>query len=102
MNGMSPFDIDYIKSLDFFASSVAGPIFGVVAAIGVIYCIILGAKLAKAEEPGERESAKKALKNAFVGFVLIFILLIVIYMVVPKVSGNNQGTSFSIQEISDN
>lgn len=53
----------------------AGPLLMIVAALGVIYCIILGAKLAKAEEPQDREKAKGALKNAIVGFVLIFVLI---------------------------
>ena len=46
-----------------------------------IYCILLGAKLAKAEEPQEREKAKAALRNAIVGFILIFVLLVVLQVV---------------------
>ncbi len=52
-----------------------GPMLALVGALGVIYCIILGAKLAKAEEPQDREKAKAALKNAIIGFVLIFVLI---------------------------
>ncbi len=48
----------------------------VVGAIGAIYCILLGVKYAKADDPQEHEKAKKALKNAIIGFLLIFILLI--------------------------
>ena len=51
------------------------PALSLVAALGAIYCVILGAKLAKAEEPQDHEKAKKALKNAILGFLLIFILL---------------------------
>jgi len=47
----------------------------VVASVGGIYCIILGVKYSKAEDPQEHEKAKNALKNAIIGFVLIFILL---------------------------
>lgn len=39
------------------------PALGIVGAIGAIYCIILGAKLAKAEEPQDREKAKNSLEN---------------------------------------
>lgn len=53
-----------------------GPALGIVGAVGTIYCIILGAKLAKAEEPQDREKAKNALKNAIIGFVLIFVLIV--------------------------
>ena len=57
------------------------PLLTVVTALAAIYCILLGAKLAKAEEPQEREKAKAALKNAIVGFVLIFVLLVVLQVV---------------------
>jgi heme O synthase-like polyprenyltransferase len=55
----------------------------VVGALGAIYCIFLGVKLAKAEEPQEREKAKSSLKNAIVGFVLIFVLLVVLRVGLP-------------------
>lgn len=48
----------------------------VVGALGAIYCILLGVKYAKADDPQEHEKAKNALKNAIIGFLLIFILLI--------------------------
>lgn len=48
----------------------------VVGAIGAIWCIVLGVKLAKADDPQEHEKAKKGLRNAIIGFVLIFVLLI--------------------------
>ena len=35
------------------------PALGIVGALGAIYCIFLGAKLAKAEEPQDREKAKR-------------------------------------------
>ena len=57
------------------------PLLTIVTALAAIYCILLGAKLAKAEEPQEREKAKGALKNAIIGFVLIFVLLVVLQVV---------------------
>ena len=50
----------------------------VVGAVGALWCILLGVKYAKAEDPQEHEKAKKGLVNAIVGFVLIFILLIML------------------------
>ena len=53
------------------------PAMGIVGALGALYCIFLGVKLTKAEEPQDREKAKNALKNAIIGFVLIFVLIVV-------------------------
>ena len=50
----------------------------VVGSVGMIYCIVLGVRYAKADEPQEHEKCKKALKNAIIGFVLIFVLLIML------------------------
>ena len=57
-------------------NSALPPLIAIVGAIGVIYCVFLGLKLAKAEEPQEREKAKGHLKNAIIGFVLIFVLMV--------------------------
>lgn len=50
----------------------------VVGALGALYCILLGIKYAKAEDPQEHEKAKNGLKHAIIGFVLIFVLLIML------------------------
>ena len=55
----------------------------VVGAIGAIFCIVLGLKLAKAEEPQDREKAKQGLKNAIIGFVLIFVLVVALRIGIP-------------------
>lgn len=57
---------------------ITAPLMGIVGALGSVFCIILGVKFAKAEEPQEREKAKAHLKNAIIGFVLIFVLLLVL------------------------
>ena len=76
-------------------NSLLGPIISVVVAVGAVYCVILGVKLAKADEPQEREKAKMALKNAILGFFLIFILIVVMRLMVPTlvdwVNSNSNG-----------
>ena len=57
-------------------NSLLGPALALVGAIGTLYCVLLGVKFAKAEEPQEREKAKTHLKNAIIGFVLIFVLIV--------------------------
>ena len=72
------------------------PILAIVGAVGTLYCVILGVKFAKAEEPQEREKAKGALKNAVIGFVLIFVLLVALKILTPElikwVNANAPGT----------
>ena len=63
--------------------TVAIPLVG---AVGAIFCIVLGIKLAKAEEPQDREKAKQGLKNAVIGFVLIFVLVIALRFGIPVMS----------------
>ncbi|MEG2732893.1 MAG: pilin, partial [Clostridium sp.] len=84
MNGMSLYQV-LLSANPFEAVStpiigllnmVLTPALGIVGALGAVYCILLGAKLAKAEEPQDREKAKNSLKNALIGFVLIFVLIV--------------------------
>ncbi len=64
-------------------NNLTTPLLALVGAIGVIYCIFLGIKFAKAEEPQEREKAKSALKNAIIGFLLIFVLIVALRLLMP-------------------
>ena len=56
--------------------NILGPMLLIVGAAGALYCVVLGVKYAKAEEPQDREKAKGSLKNAIIGFVLIFVLIL--------------------------
>lgn len=58
----------------------------IVGAVGAIFCILLGVKFAKAEEPQDREKAKNSLKNAIIGFVLIFVLLVGLNIALPAMT----------------
>lgn len=63
--------------------SLLTPVLAIVGAAGTIYCVILGVKYARAEEPQDREKAKQHLKNAIIGFLLIFILIVVLKRLMP-------------------
>lgn len=65
-------------------NSLMEPLLMIVGALGSLYCVILGVKYAKAEEPQDREKAKGALKNAVVGFVLIFVLILALNLLMPQ------------------
>ena len=52
-----------------------------IGAIGAIYCILLGIKIAKAKEPQDQMKAKQALKNSLIGCALIFVFLVTLKIV---------------------
>ena len=63
--------------------ALLNPALIIVGAVGSLYCVILGVKYAKCEEPQEREKAKGNLKNAIIGFVLIFVLMFLLKVLMP-------------------
>ena len=65
-------------------NSLMAPLLAIVGAAGALYCVVLGVKFAKAEEPQDREKAKGALKNAIIGFVLIFVLILALNLLMPQ------------------
>jgi uncharacterized membrane protein len=64
-------------------NAILWPAIGLVAAIGTIYCIVLGVKFAKSDEAGSREKAKKDLIGAIFGFVIIFVLIVGLKVLMP-------------------
>jgi len=63
-------------------NSVLTPLIMIVGALGAIWCVLLGVKLAKADEPQEREKARMALRNAIAGYLLIFILVVLLRLTI--------------------
>lgn len=63
--------------------SLLNPALAIVGAVGSLYCVVLGVKYAKAEEPQDREKAKGHLKSAIIGFVLIFVLMLALKLGMP-------------------
>ena len=64
-------------------NSLLTPALAIVGALGSLYCVVLGVKYAKAEEPQDREKAKGHLKSAIIGFVLIFVLMLALKLAMP-------------------
>ena len=73
---------EIVKPLLQVLNVVTPVLLAVVGAIGAIFVIVLGVKYARADDPQEHEKAKKGLKNAIIGFVLIFVLLIALQIAV--------------------
>ncbi len=78
-------------------NSFLKPLLALVAAVGTLYCVLLGVKFAKAEEPQDREKAKSHLKNAIIGFVLIFVLIVIMNLAMdPLQNWVNSSTNGSV------
>ena len=63
--------------------AILWPAIAIVVAVGTIYCIVLGVKIAKSDEQNSREKAKKDLIGAIIGFVIIFVLILALKIAVP-------------------
>lgn len=74
---------DVVQPVVDLLDSLLGPLLLVVGAVGALYCVLLGVKYARAEEPQDREKAKAHLKGAIIGFVLIFVLIVVLNLAMP-------------------
>lgn len=64
-------------------NAILWPMIAVVGAAGTIYCVVLGVRIAKADDPSVREKAKRDLLGAIIGFVLIFVLIIALKLAMP-------------------
>ena len=76
-NNKNPF-AEAAKPIVNLINMAVGPLIAIVVALGAIYGVFLGIKLAKAEEPQDKQKAKGQLKNAIIGFILIFVILVVL------------------------
>ena len=85
-------------------NKATGPLIAIVVALGAIYSIFLGVKLAKAEEPQDKMKAKGQLKNAIIGFVLIFVLIVVLNVATGPLldwMNSSAGTSITVPNASN-
>ena len=78
--------MEVAKPIVTLIDNLFAPAMAIVVAAGTLYCVILGVKFAKAEEPQEHEKAKNHLKNAIIGFVLIFVLVVALKLSVEPLT----------------
>lgn len=58
------------------------PILIVVATAGVIYAVYLGIMMAKAEDEGKREEAKKRIINVVIAIAVTIVLMVLFYALI--------------------
>ncbi|MCL2540700.1 MAG: pilin [Firmicutes bacterium] len=72
----------WLKHITDAIDVVLYPILALVATAGIIYAIVLGVNLAKAESTEKRDEAKKRMINAIIGFVSIIALVLIMKLVI--------------------
>lgn len=84
MNRMLSVDLNpIIQPILEILDAILWPAIAIVVAVGTIYCIVLGVKIAKSDEQNSREKAKKDLIGAIIGFAIIFVLIVALKIAVP-------------------
>lgn len=54
---------------------------GIIGLLGIIYSVILGVRLSKAESNQEQDAARKQLINAIIGVISVVVLLSILYAI---------------------
>ena len=74
--------LGWLKNVTEAIDMLLYPILALVATAGIIYAVVLGVNLAKAESTEKREEAKKRMINAIIGFVSIIALVLLMKLVI--------------------
>lgn len=86
----------WVKTLVNAIGNILVPILAVVAAAGIVWAIVLGVQMARADSTEKREEAKKRLIGLVVGIAILVVLiiffttlfpLIMKQLVLPEVAG---------------
>ena len=86
--------LDFLKTIVEALEAVLWPILIVVASVGSIYAIYLGINMAKAEDAGKRDEAKKRVINAVIAMVVTVVLILLIQLVlIPNIPNWVGGSS---------
>lgn len=88
-------DLHWVAQVYQYLGPILYAIMAVVGAAGVIYSIVLGVNLAKAEDQSKRDEAKKRLITTIIA-VAVTVVLIIFFnelfpMIIKAVGGNNNG-----------
>ena len=69
---------NFAEKLKDFFNQLTGPLLIVVFAIGTLYAIVLGVRMARADSTEKREEAKKRVINVVIGIAIIVGLILLL------------------------
>ena len=87
----------WVDSLCGALDSFLVPLLIIVATAGMIYAVVLGVNLARADSADKQQEAKKRLVYAIVGLVSILVLILLLKLFVANV-GNIIGSEYAINK----
>ena len=73
---------DWVTSITSFLETVLPYLLIVVATAGTIYAVILGVKMARAEDAGARDEAKKRIINFIIALAVTILLILLLRLFV--------------------
>lgn len=85
MDGLTKAQIELLNSVFSIISTVLWVVLAIVGAIGAIYAIYLGVQLAKADEQGKRDDAKKHLITTVIAVGVTVALILVFNIFLPMI-----------------
>lgn len=85
MDGLTSDQIELLNSVFSIISTVLWVVLAIVGAIGAIYAIYLGVQLAKADEQGKRDDAKKHLITTVIAVGVTVALILVFNIFLPMI-----------------
>lgn len=65
--------------------TILGPILAIVAGAGMIWAIVLGINMARADSQDKRDEAKKRLVSLIVGIAILVVLIVFFYTLFPTI-----------------
>lgn len=86
-------DFAWVNQVINAVKTILTPILAIVAAAGIVWAIVLGVQMARADSTEKREEAKKRLIGLIVGIVILVVLIIFFTTLFPMIMNSLVGTN---------
>lgn len=80
---------NWVSSIVDVLRSIVSPALIIMSAVGAIYAIVLGVKMAQADDQSKRDEAKKNLINVIIAVVATILLIVLFYMLGEWIGTDN-------------
>ncbi|MGN0748295.1 MAG: hypothetical protein ACI4L1_01265 [Christensenellales bacterium] len=88
----------WVKTIINTVNTILVPILAIVAAAGIIWAIVLGVNMARADSTDKREECKKRLIFLIIGIVVLVVLIIFFTTLFPLIIKSTVGVSATVPD----